>query len=423
VPNSPVAGLRERASALAGAFHGHPSSDMWVCGVTGTNGKTSCTQWISAALSAHGVASGVIGTLGSGMAGAALAETANTTPDPLEVQGTLAALRDSGARAVAMEVSSHGLAQARVDGIRFRCAVFTNLTRDHLDYHGTMEAYAEAKARLFAMPGVEAAVLNLDDALGVEIARRLRGAQVRTIGYSLSPTAAGDPRTDELIAVRSVTYGSTGTRLVVATAMGEAEIASVQVGRFNAWNTLAVIGALMGHGLQLNEAAARVAMLPPVPGRMQRVGGEGQPLVVVDYAHTPDALENVLRALRPVAAAAGGRLIAVFGAGGDRDTGKRPLMGEVAARLADHVMVTSDNPRGEDPAAIIGAIRRAIATPHEFEVDRALAIDRAIAGAAANDVVLLAGKGHEQYQELAGERQPFSDVEHAEQALARRGRK
>jgi UDP-N-acetylmuramoyl-L-alanyl-D-glutamate--2,6-diaminopimelate ligase len=395
VPNVGVAQLKQRAGELAAAFHRRPSEQLWACGITGTNGKTSCSQWLAALLEASGTRAGVIGTLGSGYPGQ-LAGGANTTPDALELQALLAGFRDSGARAVAMEVSSHGLEQGRVSAVRFRCALFTNLSHDHLDYHGSMEAYAAAKSRLFAMPGLEAAVLNLDDALGARLAKELAG-RVRVIGYGLQRGAD--------LTVRNG---------AIESSWGRAPANINAVGTFNALNALGLLGCLVAYGIPFQEAAQELAALPPVPGRMERVGE--RPLVIVDYAHTPDALEKVLGALRPVASARGGRLAVVFGAGGDRDPTKRPLMGAVAAKLADRVVVTSDNPRSEDPAAIIRQIGLGPGI-----ADRAEAIGTAIAEAEESDVVLIAGKGHEAYQEIAGRRHEFSDAAVARAALAQRG--
>jgi UDP-N-acetylmuramoyl-L-alanyl-D-glutamate--2,6-diaminopimelate ligase len=390
VPNVPLADLKQQAGALAHEFYAKPSESMWVCGVTGTNGKTSSTQWLAALLGDCAV----IGTLGAGFPGK-LSAALNTTPDALETHSLLRDFLQQGARAVAMEVSSHGLVQGRVNGVRFDCALFTNLTHDHLDYHGSMSAYGEAKARLFEMPGLETAVLNLDDPFGVQLARRLKG-KLRTIGYSLEPRDA--PVDQKLVA--------------------DAQLRIPALGRFNVSNALGVLGCLVANGIPLQEARKLLAGLPPVPGRMQAVGQE--PLVVIDYAHTPDALENVLTALRPVARERGGRLAVVFGAGGDRDPTKRPLMGAVAARLADRVLVTSDNPRSEDPRAIIAQIAAGIGTTHEVEADRARAIEQAVLQASPRDVVLIAGKGHETYQEVAGRRSDFSDAQEAKKALARR---
>ena len=389
IPNAPVKNLKQEAGALAHEFYGRPSESLWVCGVTGTNGKTSCSQWIAALLGK----SAVIGTLGAGFPGQ-LSSAVNTTPDAVELQALLRTFLDEGARCVAMEVSSHGLAQGRVNGVRFNCALFTNLTHDHLDYHGTMAAYGEAKARLFEVPDLEVAVLNLDDPFGVELARRLAG-RVRTIGYSLEPRDA--PVDQKIVA-------DAGLRIPA-------------LGRFNLSNALGVLGCLLANGIPLEEAKKRLAALPSVPGRMQALGE--QPLVVIDYAHTPDALENVLQALRPVARTRGGRLAVAFGAGGDRDPTKRPRMGEIAARLADRVLLTSDNPRSENPLSIIESIR-AGAPGCEVEADRARAIEQLILQADRSDVILIAGKGHETYQEVAGRRLHFSDEEHARAALARR---
>jgi len=418
LPNLGVSGLKGQAGALAHAFYGRPSESMWVCGVTGTNGKTSCTQWIAALMSAQGIQTGVIGTLGSGFP-QALSAAGNTTPDALELHRVLAGMKRSGARAVAMEVSSHGLAQGRVNGVAFDCGLFTNLSHDHLDYHGSMDAYAEAKAMLFDAPTLQFAVLNLDDFLGVQLARRLAARQVRTIGYGLSPASLAPGGVTDYIVAREIAIDGEAMRVALESSWGEAEVRINQLGRFNVSNALGVLGCLLARGLDFERAAALLDALPPVAGRMQRIGGAGKPLVVVDYAHSPDALEKALQALRPVADTRGGALVAVFGAGGDRDSAKRPLMGEVASRHADRLLLTSDNPRSEDPQAILAAIRAGVFAPHELEPDRAAAIARAIGEASAADVVLLAGKGHESYQEIAGRRLPFSDVAAAEAALAR----
>ena len=410
LPNAPVPGLKQQAGLLAHEFYGRPSEALWTCGVTGTNGKTSCSQWIAAALSGAGTKCGVIGTLGAGYPGA-LADTANTTPDVLELHRLLAGMRHDGAAAVAMEVSSHGLDQGRVNGVGFDCALFTNLTRDHLEYHGTMQAYAAAKAQLFEARGLACAVLNVDDALGARLARRLAARGVRVIGYSLSPVApgsAGETVTAAIVAPE---------RLEIVSSWGTAKTEFRQLGRFNIANALGVLGCLVAYGMPFAQAVATLASLPAVPGRMQRVGDA--PLTVVDYAHSPDAIEKVLQALRPAAEARGGRLVIVFGAGGDRDGGKRAQMGAVAARLADRIVLTSDNPRGEDPQAILRAIEAGVSAPHAVEPDRARAIEQALAQAAAADVVLIAGKGHETWQEIAGERLPFSDADAARAALER----
>jgi UDP-N-acetylmuramoyl-L-alanyl-D-glutamate--2,6-diaminopimelate ligase len=390
VPNAAVPGLKQQAGAIAHDFYGRPSEFLWMCGVTGTNGKTSCSQWIAALLGRAGTKCGVIGTLGSGFPGK-LGDPGNTTPDAIELHRNLKEMKQDGAGAVAMEVSSHGLVQGRVNAVRFSCALFTNLSHDHLDYHGTLEAYAAAKARLFDMPGLETAVLNLDDPLGASLAARLR---MRVIGYTQA--GAKGPRE---------TLSTDGRE--IDSPWGKAKLALNQVGTFNISNALGVLGCLVARGVPFADAARMLESLPPVPGRMQVVAQE--PLVVVDYAHTPDALEKVLQALRPAATRRGGRLVAVFGAGGDRDAAKRPVMGAVACRLADRVMLTSDNPRSEDPLAILSQIAHGARGAHETEPDRARAIEKALNSAAPSDVIVIAGKGHEDYQEIAGRRHPFSD--------------
>jgi len=363
----------------------------------------------------------VIGTLGAALGGKSL-ELGNTTPDALELHRLLAEFRDDGAKAVAMEVSSHGLVQGRVNGVVFDCALFTNLTHDHLDFHGSMEAYAAAKAQLFEFASLEHAVLNLDDVLGVRLAQRLAERGLPATGYSLSIEGIAPGSVAQFVAAREIRVTPESTFVSLATSWGEREMTLRQLGRFNVSNLLGVLGCLVARGLDLDAALAAIARLPDVPGRMQRLGGAGRPLVVIDYAHTPDALEKALHALRPVAEAGGGQLVALFGAGGDRDALKRPRMGEVASRLADRIVLTSDNPRSENPQAIIEAIRSGVDIAHEVEPDRARAIAAAIRGAQPSDVVLVAGKGHETYQEIAGRRLPFSDVVVAEQALAAWGR-
>ncbi|HUP96958.1 MAG TPA: UDP-N-acetylmuramoyl-L-alanyl-D-glutamate--2,6-diaminopimelate ligase [Usitatibacter sp.] len=415
VPNLGIDNLRGRISEIAGHVHGNPSESLWMAGVTGTNGKTSVSQWIAAASDALGRRSAVIGTLGNGLVGERV-EAKNTTPDPIVLQRLLADYLRRGARNVAMEVSSHGLDQGRVAGIKYDVAVFTNLTRDHLDYHGTMESYAEAKFALFSARGLRHAVINVDDATGIEFAERLKGSGLELITFGTQPTArlrASTPR-----------FSEAGVRFRVESDWGAADVVSKVLGAFNVSNLLAVLGALIAQGIGFAEAVRAIGELLPVPGRLERVGGGGMPLVVVDYAHTPDALEKALDALRPTVAA-GNRLVCVFGCGGDRDPGKRPLMGQAAARLADHVVVTSDNPRSEDPHAIIEQILVGIprgATPGSKSVevteDRQVAIFSAVHHARAGDVVLLAGKGHEAYQEIAGTRHPFNDREVAAAALA-----
>ena len=404
VPNQPVPGLRERAGFIADEFYGQPSRLLWMVGITGTNGKTSCSHWLSAALTQLGRRTAAIGTLGNGFP-SALSAAVNTTPDPILLQEMLAEYLAQGANGVAMEVSSHGLAQGRVNGVHFDVAVLTNLSRDHLDYHGSMADYADAKRRLFRWPGLNWAVLNADDEFGVEVARQLKGSGVNVLTYGLQ---AGDVRGHDLI------LDSYGMSMHIATPAGQAQLEARLLGRFNAYNLLAVVATLLATGIALPDAVRVLQHMRPVAGRMQTLGGGAQPLVVVDYAHTPDALEKVLTALREQTE---GRLICVFGCGGNRDKGKRPLMGEAASRLADSVIVTSDNPRHEDPVAIMAEIVAGMQGDYHVEADRAAAIERAIEMAGPGDVVLLAGKGHEDYQDIGGVKLPFDDREVAERAL------
>jgi UDP-N-acetylmuramoyl-L-alanyl-D-glutamate--2,6-diaminopimelate ligase len=316
-----------------------------------------------------------------------------------------------------MEVTSIGLDQGRVNGVVFGAALFTNLSRDHLDYHGEMESYARAKQRLFETPGLKHAVLNLDDVQGVNLARLLAG-RVNRAGYSCFPGVAARAGLEYWAEAHAIEVSPGGIGFEVESAWGGARIESRLLGRFNVSNLLGVLATMLVSGVPFERATAAISKLGPVAGRMQRLGGGARPLVVVDYAHSPDALEKVLVTLKDVARAGGGRLVAVFGCGGDRDRGKRPLMGAVASRHADAVVVTSDNPRSEDPAAIISEIEAGVTVAHQAIVDRHEAIARAIAQAKAVDVVLLAGKGHEPYQEVAGRRLPFSDTLEAERALA-----
>jgi UDP-N-acetylmuramoyl-L-alanyl-D-glutamate--2,6-diaminopimelate ligase len=321
-----------------------------------------------------------------------------------------------------MEASSHGLDQGRVNGVAFDCALFTNLTHDHLDYHGTMAAYGEAKARLFDSPDLETAVLNLDDPFARRLAERVSVRGVRMIGFGLAHASAALDAVDDFVVAHDLRLDGGITRALLRSSWGEASATISQIGTFNVANALGVLGCVVAHGMPFHEAVALLAELPPVPGRMQKIAEQaGRPLVVVDYAHTPDALDKALRALRPVAQSRGGRLVVVFGAGGDRDADKRPLMGAIVSRLADRVVLTSDNPRSEDPAAILKAIRRGVSCDCVIEPDRESAISSAIESATAADVVLIAGKGHEEYQEIAGRRLPFSDAAVAAAALGRRG--
>ncbi len=426
VPFVEVENLALLAGELAHLIYNRPSQQLRVFGVTGTNGKTTVSQWIAQAYRLLGRRCGVIGTLGSGFPDA-LQESANTTPDAMSLHATLAGLQVAGAEACAMEVSSIGLDQQRTQAIAFDVAIFTNLTRDHLEYHGDMERYAAAKARLFAAPGLRVAVLNLDDAFGRSLASQLAGKGVRRIGYTLDPAAPYAQLVDELLCAETLQVSGSGLNLELRCSQGAGRISTAVLGRFNAENLLALMGALLAAGISLVEAVQVLPQLVAPPGRLQVVprvapGAVAEPLVVVDYAHTPDALRQVLATLREVAMARDGRLICVFGCGGERDPGKRPLMGQVVAELADAMLVTSDNPRGEDPRHIIDAILAGIAGPVPVEIERAAAIRRAVVAADNRDVVLLAGKGHEPYQEIAGQRLPFSDLQQARTALQERAK-
>lgn len=407
VPCISVAHLAPCVGELAHRVYGRPSEQLWLAGVTGTNGKTSVSQWLAQALTDLGHRCAVVGTLGNGFPGA-LQETGFTTPDALSLHSALAGFVAGGADCCTMEVSSIGLDEHRVSGVAFDVAILTNLTRDHLDYHGTMQAYAASKARLFEMPGLTAAVLNLDDPFGMALAASLEG-RVHTIGYTLENRQG----TNEVLSAENLRLTAHG----LSFELNGVRFAAPLVGRFNASNLLAVIGALRARGETPAAMADALAQLAPPPGRMQALGGSDAPLVVVDYAHTPDALEKALGVLREVAKVRGGALWCVFGCGGERDPGKRPLMAAVAERLADAVLVTSDNPRGEAPAAIIDDILRGMHTVPVVIEDRAAAIAHAIAHAGNKDVILLAGKGHEPYQEIAGVRIPFSDSDAAKSAL------
>ena len=410
--------LKAGTALVADAYHDHPSQALSVVAVTGTNGKTSTAWWISSLLSKLKLPAlspcAVVGTLGIGVA-PHVAFTGMTTPDPVLLQRRFRDFVDEGVRSCAIEASSIGIAEHRLDGTRLRVAVFTNFTQDHLDYHGSMQAYWKAKAALFDWTGLEAAVINLDDPRGSELANAAarRGLDVWTVALAQPArlTASG------------LTYGAQGMQWVVHEGGQAVSLSSNLVGDYNASNLMGVLGALRALGVPLVDAVAACQDLLPVPGRMERVdGAAAAPAVVVDYAHTPDALAKALAALRPLAAARGGQLWCVFGCGGNRDPGKRPLMAAAAEATADRVIVTSDNPRDEDPLAIIDQVLVGLRQRAAVQVlpDRAQAIATAVRAAAAEDVVLVAGKGHETYQEVRGERRAFSDLEHAQQALAAR---
>jgi len=408
--------LKAATGPIADEWFDGPSEKLDIVAATGTNGKTSTAWWTAQALSALGRRCGVVGTLGVGEPGA-VQPTGLTTPDPVTLHGALRGMTEQGFAACALEASSIGLVEHRLDALRIDVALFTNFTQDHLDYHGSMAAYWQAKRTLFAWPGLRAAVLNIDDAQVEGLARELSGTALDVWTVSLHGPAR--------LQAQGLGYVDGGLAFDVLEDTQRVSVRSQLVGAFNASNLLVVLGGLRALGVPLADAAAVVARLSPVPGRVQRVIGPGadeQLAVVVDYAHTPDALEKVLQALRPLAAARGGRLWCVFGCGGNRDATKRPLMGAIAARDADHVVITSDNPRHENPDAILAHILAGITGHDEVDViaDRRQAIQGVVHEAAPGDVVLLAGKGHEDYQDVAGEKRPFSDVTEALAALRTR---
>jgi len=415
VPVIGINNIEQRLGELADRFFQQPSRQLCVVGVTGTNGKTSCCHYIAQSLQAADVSCGVIGTLGWGEIGA-LKSTGNTTPDVISVHRMLAHFVAGGCQVVAMEVSSHGLDQSRVSGVHFDTAVFTNLTRDHLDYHQTMQQYGETKRKLFDVPGLQHAVLNADDNFGDQIYRALSGkkqSEIQVLGYGFDSDAG--QATD--VHASSIQFSVNGIRARISSPWGEGILCSPLLGRFNLSNLLAVFSVLCLQGVSMDKALAVIASLETAPGRMQRYGGPNLPLVVVDYAHTPDALMVALATLQEFCT---GRVICVFGCGGERDRGKRAQMAKIAERLSDQVIVTNDNPRRESEQAIIDDIMEGINHPLKTRVcmDRAQAIQLAVDMAGADDVVLVAGKGHEKYQEVGATRIAFSDGEQVKLALA-----
>jgi UDP-N-acetylmuramoyl-L-alanyl-D-glutamate--2,6-diaminopimelate ligase len=409
-PIIPIQQLDNLAGEIAARFYHHPSKNMQIIGITGTNGKTSCSQFAARAIQLSGQACGVIGTLGNGFPDQ-LTPGIFTTPDALGLQKLLANLKQQGAQAVSMEVSSHGLAQNRIAGVNFDIAVFTNLTRDHLDYHGSMENYAAAKHRLFTLPGLKSAVINADDNYGRQWIKEFSD-ELPVYAYS---TQAPITEVPTIYATKVQCYDQ-GFKAMLHTPWGEGELQSGLLGRFNLSNLLAVLTVLGLMNIPLQKALDYLAQMPTVPGRMQRFGGKDKPLVVVDYSHTPDALEKALLALREHCQ---GQLWCVFGCGGDRDRGKRPLMGRIAQQYSDHFIITDDNPRHEDPEFIAQEINKGISNPKASKIihDRSEAIAHAITCAKPGDVVLIAGKGHETYQQVGDEKLAFSDAEQVEYFL------
>ncbi len=415
-----VRDLKRQAGAIASAFLGEPSRQLTMLATTGTNGKTSTAWWTAQALAVLGRRCGVIGTLGSGVPPLRAGDTGTlsapglTTPDPIALHATLRSFVEQGLQVCALEASSIGVVEQRLNGVHLDTVMFTNLTQDHLDYHGSMQAYWEAKQQLFEWPGLKAAVVNIDDARGAVLAEQLRDQPIGLWTYSACQPAR--------LRAQNVSYREGGLCFDVLEGAACVQVSTSMIGDYNVSNLLAVIGALRSLDLPLADAAHACAHLTPVPGRMQRVpGADNTPAVVVDYAHTPDALEKVLLALQPLAHQRGGRLWCVFGCGGNRDASKRALMGGVAARHAQEVIVTSDNPRDEEPAHIIEQIVAGFPARAATAIeDRGAAIAHAVAHSASADVILLAGKGHEDYQEIKGVKRAFSDLEHARRALAAR---
>ncbi len=420
LPHLAVTDLKMSAGYIAQEYYAQPDAAMFTVAVTGTNGKTSCAQWLGIALSALGDPSSVVGTLGVALfqnGVGTFSATGYTTPDAVLLQRKLAEMRDRGARALAIEASSIGLVEGRLNGTHVDVAVFTNLTRDHLDYHGDMAAYEAAKTILFDWPDLQHAVINLDDAMGVRLVRHVQnrvGARTGVLGYTIADSAL-----DGIATLRASNLQShhNGTSFYLESPFGNAQVKTQLIGDFNVSNVLAVLGVLLVKGVVFSSAIATVEALRAAPGRMQQLGGQDAPLVVIDYAHTPDALEKTLAALRPLAVRRGGKLWCLFGCGGDRDSGKRAQMGSVA-EMADYVVVTSDNPRTEAPQQIIKQIMSGMKNAHLAIDDRATAILSAVKNADTNDVILLAGKGHETTQEINGRKLPFADVDHVALALA-----
>lgn len=425
IPSLAIPELKNNAGLIASDLYGNPSRHLWAVGVTGTNGKTSVSHWYAQAMLHLNKKVAVIGTLGNGIYGD-LTPTDNTTPDALVLQRLLADFSKQGVDNVVMEVSSHGIAQERINGTTFSVAILTNLSRDHLDYHQDMDSYAATKARLFFWPGLKYAVINLDDVLGVELSRQLKHTQIQTIAYGFQQTDNLRQKNDcqQMVLGSNLQADTNGIELDVEYQGVREQLKVAVLGKFNAYNLLAVTAALLAEGISLSDALKALQHIRAIPGRMERYTAKNQATVVIDYAHTPDALEKVLNTLhellrfsqsskkeRPL-------LHCVIGCGGNRDKGKRALIGEVATRLADNAIFTSDNPRNEDPLVILKDIVSGVSgSNYQIEADRALAIYQAIVNARKDDIVLIAGKGHEQYQEIKGQKIPFSDADIVHQVL------
>ncbi len=404
-----IENLLSKVGIIAHRYFGNPTDDLKIFGMTGTNGKTSVSHFIGQAIDniSGKNSSGVIGTLGNGLLGE-FASNGMTTPDVISLHKSLFRLNDQGAKAVVIEASSHGLSQQRLNGVNFNVAVFTNLTRDHLDYHGDMQAYGNAKLSLFKSPNLQAAVVNLDDPFSEQIFDTLlqdKSNNIKLIAYTLSEKSHSEINT---IRCKKLDVFVTGLEMEIDTPQGSGVIKTDLLGRFNASNLLAALGALLAAGFEFKEALQSLSKVAGVPGRMEAFIQKKQPTVVVDFAHTPDGLENALSTLKEVCK---GQLWCVFGCGGDRDQGKRSLMGKVAEQLSDFLIITNDNPRSEDPEMIADQILEGMKKPEKVKMvfDREQALESAIESAQVNDIVLIAGKGHEEWQEIKGQRFPFND--------------
>ena len=404
------AGLKVATGPIAAAYFGAPSEQLQIAAVTGTNGKTTTAMWLAQALDRLGRKCGVVGTLGIGQPGAMVANGL-TTPDPVLLQQQLRRFVDEGFSACVLEASSIGIEERRLDATLIQVAIFTNFTQDHLDYHASMQNYWDAKEMLFGWPGLKAAVINIDDVKGLELGTTLAGTGLDVWTFSCTRSAR--------LQARNIQHGSQNLSFDVMEGGESCRVSTCMVGHYNVSNLLGVMATLRSMSVSLADATRACADLLPVPGRTETLATQGLPLVVIDYAHTPDALEKVLAALKPVATSRGGQLWCVFGCGGDRDATKRPLMAAVAEHNSDHLVVTSDNPRSENPLAIISQIILGLSHRDAVYVqaDRAAAIAQVLNLAQPQDVVLLAGKGHESFQEVGGLRLPFSDQEHAQAAL------
>lgn len=412
-------GLKAASGLIAAAYYEQPSLALDVVAITGTNGKTSSAWWLAHALHNAGKRCAIVGTLGVGEV-AHLEVTGMTTPDPVLLQAKLRGMVDHGVNACAIEASSIGLAEHRLDGTHVRVAMFTNFTQDHLDYHGDMASYWQAKLALFSWSGLQAAVVNVDDPHGAALVSQLQERGDLNV-WTIS-CVANAVSSENQIAARHIQHGARGLCFEVVEGKEAHALETQLVGNYNVSNVLGVIACMRAMGYSLADAVQACRVLPAVPGRMQTVGAAGEPLVVIDYAHTPDAVAQAVQALLPLAQSRGGELSCVLGCGGDRDATKRPLMAAAAEQHAQHVVLTSDNPRSEDPQTILNHMLAGLknASKAIVIVDRAQAIAQTVQHARAQDVVLVAGKGHEDYQEISGVKHPFSDVQHARDALTQR---